>query len=148
MSNWDHVEITCCSCGAPIMLHRSHEVRLRASHETFYCPAGHANYFPGKTKAEKELDQLRKEVRYAEKHRAEWMERWEEEYETRKTLTTAVQVCPLGCGHVGNRRLPWNPGDEDVHRFLDRVGSDLTEHLTRAHNATVNTQRLLTERTR
>ena len=147
MSNWDHVKITCCNCGAPIMLHASHEEKLRASHDSFYCPAGHSNYFPGKTKVEKERDDLKRQLARSEQMLDDWRDRWESVYSTRSTLATAVQVCPLGCGHVGRRRLPWQPNNEDVHRFLDRVGSDLTAHLTTAHNATVKAQRLLTERT-
>jgi hypothetical protein len=147
MSAWAHVEVTCANCGAAIALHRDHEAHLRRTHESFYCPAGHSNYFPGKSKAEKEIERLNRQLQTDERMLADWRDRWEKASWDRKSLAVAVQVCPLGCGHTGTRRLPWQPDDEDMHRFLDRVGRDLTEHLTACHNATVRPQRLLTERT-
>jgi hypothetical protein len=146
MSAWDHVEVTCANCGAPIMLHRQHDKRLRESHATFYCPAGHSNYFPGKTQQQKDLDELGVLVKRLRRSLARTNDRWGIEIKASKGLARAVQVCPLGCGHIGTRRLPWQPDENDLSRFVDRVGHDLTEHLVAAHNATVRPQRLLTER--
>jgi len=33
-------------CSATITLQHDHERRLRETHETFYCVAGHPNFFP------------------------------------------------------------------------------------------------------
>lgn len=40
--------VTCSAetCYATICLDDGLEQRLRATHETFYCPAGHPNYYP------------------------------------------------------------------------------------------------------
>lgn len=48
----------CTECGAHIALTANHERSLRESHQTFYCPNGHPQYFPGKTDAEKLRDAL------------------------------------------------------------------------------------------
>lgn len=42
----------CCSCSIPFALTESHVGSLRKSHEGFYCPNGHNNYYPAKSKVE------------------------------------------------------------------------------------------------
>jgi hypothetical protein len=126
------------------MLHRQQEIDLRANHKSFYCPSGHSNYFPGKTKIEKEFDDLKRQVSFLKKGRDLSQESWKKERELRDNLTRAIQICPLGCGHVGSRRLPYNSEGNDLSRFLDRVYGDLSEHLIDRHNATSKPQKLLT----
>jgi hypothetical protein len=141
-----HVTINCAreGCYAIITLHPDDERRLRRTHESFYCPAGHGNHFPGQTAGEKERDELSKRVDLLKRCVEEWRERWEGEHRTSSLLTHGVQVCPLGCGWSTRRRLPWHPEERDVARFLDRVWLDLTDHLLREHNATREPIKLLT----
>jgi hypothetical protein len=55
-----HVEIVCAThgCGQFICTTSEHEERLRRTHEVFYCPAGHHNYFAGQTLQEKQIKDL------------------------------------------------------------------------------------------
>lgn len=46
--------IPCAQCGMSFGAPEDWLDRRRAKHDTFYCPAGHHNYFPGDT-AEKKL---------------------------------------------------------------------------------------------
>lgn len=50
------IPVNCCSCHLIFWITVSHDRRLRASHETFYCPSGHSMTYKGETDA----DRLRK----------------------------------------------------------------------------------------
>lgn len=57
--------IYCASCGVPFGMTADMEQRRRQDHVKFYCPAGHVNYFNGKTDAEKQqerADQLERQL--------------------------------------------------------------------------------------
>lgn len=45
-------------CYATICLDPKSYDRLKRTGENFYCPAGHSNYFPGKTDEQKKIDEL------------------------------------------------------------------------------------------
>lgn len=49
--------LTCCNCGIVFGIPENHETNLRQSHKVFYCPAGHAQHFGGKTEAERLKDE-------------------------------------------------------------------------------------------
>lgn len=55
---------TCCNCHVPFKITAAHQDHLKQSHNTFYCPSGHSQYYPGETKAEK----LEKELEYKQNH--------------------------------------------------------------------------------
>jgi len=143
-----HVHMSCChqQCFAVITLHPDEERRLRETKEWFYCPAGHQQHFTGKTEQQKRIEQLERELGAAHESQAFWRSRWEESQSVRTQLVHSIQVCPLGCGWHGRRRLAHRPTVADLDRFLDRVGRDLDEHLVREHNATRAPVALLTER--
>ncbi len=121
------------------MLHRDHHDRLVETHKSFYCPIGHSQSFVGKTKQEKEIESLERQLAQAKKNADRCCEHWDLEHETRTTLVRAIQICPLGCGHVGNRRMPYRPEQTEISRFFDRVFGDITEHLQEAHRAEIKT---------
>lgn len=52
----------CCDCGVPFGLTEEHQRRLRRTHEWFYCPNGHRQYYPGKTDNEKKIERLEGQV--------------------------------------------------------------------------------------
>ena len=57
--------IHCCNCGMPFMVTLDFQRRRLADHEMFYCPAGHAQRYPGSTNEQKlreELTQVKKEL--------------------------------------------------------------------------------------
>lgn len=52
----EHAE--CASCSMVFGLTEKFQRARRNDHNTFYCPNGHSNYYPGKSEAEKLRDQL------------------------------------------------------------------------------------------
>ena len=48
----------CCNCGLPFAITQEYYNILRNNHKSFYCPAGHSQYYPGKSDAEKLKEQL------------------------------------------------------------------------------------------
>ena len=136
MSAWDHVQVTCCNCGATIALHRQHHQQLKRTHETFYCPNGHPQHFAGKTDEQMRIEVLERQL----DSWREWAEDWRD---AKHDLAVAATICPLGCGFKTDRRLCHRPSEEEVTRFLDRVWGDLREHLVQEHNATVQPIALL-----
>jgi hypothetical protein len=133
-----HNRLSCAreGCYAVITLHPDDEQRLRQTHETFYCPAGHRNYFPGKTDQEKRIEQLERTLASIREDRAEWIHELGTEQDRVRFLVRGSQVCPLGCGWHSTRRLPWTATPRELGRFLERAGNDLADHLVREHNAT------------
>jgi hypothetical protein len=54
-------ETLCCSsCGLTYGVPETYKTNLRESHQTFYCPNGHSQWFPGKSEAEKLRDELKR----------------------------------------------------------------------------------------
>jgi hypothetical protein len=93
-------------CYATICLDSTEISRLRQTHETFYCPAGHENYFPGETRAEKKL-------RIERQRGNDWRDRWSE-------LRTTWGTCPFGCGWV-------------TQAGPDRVWLQMFKHFSKKH---------------
>lgn len=62
-------------CGySPFPMDAGFMARARKTHETFYCPAGHSQYFAGKSKEEKLAD----EIASLERRIVDYRERLEE----------------------------------------------------------------------
>jgi hypothetical protein len=57
----------CCSCGMVFALPHAMQLRLKKSHEWFYCPAGHTQHYTGQSDAEKAQAE-------AEKYKRLWKE--------------------------------------------------------------------------
>lgn len=134
-----HVHIDCAreGCYAVITVHPQEERRLRQTHERFYCPAGHSNYFPGKTEEEKTIERLRDRVNELTTEVWQRVSPWRSAV---MELREGVRVCPMGCGYVSRRRLTgWPPDEGDVGRYLDRVWFDLREHMQLEHGAQTST---------
>lgn len=105
-------------CQATIHLHHDVEERLRRTHETFYCPAGHSNYFPGKTNEEKRIAQL-------ERRAEQWQERYEEALEERDDWKLLAKTCPFGCGYrVLRKYKPESIAATLVFHLIEEHGAD------------------------
>ena len=46
------VHITCAACCMDFFITEGFLKKVKASHESFYCPKGHKNYFPQKSEVE------------------------------------------------------------------------------------------------
>lgn len=53
--------ITCAACSMTFGVPERFEANRRDDHTRFYCPAGHSNYFDGKSDADKLRDELSRE---------------------------------------------------------------------------------------
>lgn len=89
----------CINCGVLFMIPDSFNSRLRETHANFYCPNGHAQYYTGKTEAEKlreELERTQRNLTAAKCAEAE--QRTEREKVERKLKRTCKRihagVCP------------------------------------------------------
>jgi chromosome segregation ATPase len=54
--------ITCANCGMVFTFDGDLLEKRRRDHQTFYCPSGHHNYFPG----ESDLEQLERKLKEAQ----------------------------------------------------------------------------------
>lgn len=59
--------ITCANCGVKYGIESEFRKRKRQTHDEFYCPNGHSNYYPQETEAER----LRKELKNKEQELSE-----------------------------------------------------------------------------
>jgi hypothetical protein len=63
--NVEIIEESCITCGISFWITVKHQKVLRNSHEGYYCPSGHKQYYSGETDAEKykrQLSQCQSEV--------------------------------------------------------------------------------------
>ncbi len=59
--------IECCSCHMDFAMQQNFKRDCKRDHRTFYCPAGHSNYYPGQSDVEKERQaRIRAEARAAQ----------------------------------------------------------------------------------
>lgn len=111
-------------CQATIHLHHDIETRLLRTHETFYCPAGHSNYFPGKTTEEKRIEELTHKQEILERRWQDWRDRWEQVADERDEWRLIASSCPFECGYrVLRKRKPEN------------IAATLAMHLVEEHGA-------------
>lgn len=119
-------EWTCAAAGCQnvIRLHHATEQKLRETHESFYCPAGHSNYFPGKTDEEKKIDRLNTTIVRMEQRALRFRGLWEEALEQREDWKLQAKSCPFECGYrVVRKSKPEN------------ISIALAMHLVEAHGA-------------
>lgn len=102
------VTIECSSCGCTFALTDGFVGALKRSHETFYCPNGHACHWPGKSDVEKLRDEkllLQQRLDQANAH----AKTWERQAIAAKGQTTKLRkrisagVCP--CCHRTFKQL-------------------------------------------
>lgn len=105
-------------------MHHDVEERVRRTHETFYCPAGHSNYFPGKT----EESVLRDKLRNAERLRDRWRELRDEAVEERDEWKLQAKSCPFECGfRVLRKSKPENIAASLAFHLIEEHGARLPD---------------------
>jgi hypothetical protein len=124
--------VRCANCGLVFGIDEAHIDRLRATHNSFYCPNGHSLSFNGKTEKEKKIAELERDLRAAVNGRDFWSARSREANEekqrverrlrgtravvTRMKRRTAKGRCPC-CSHefkdvkrhMKTRHPKWEP---------------------------------------
>lgn len=81
-------EIECCNCGIHFAVPSFYRLKLRETHNTFYCPNGHAQSYPAKTEAEKLKEQLIRERAEHDQTRAD------RDAKSKQLHRVAAGVCP------------------------------------------------------
>src|SRR5262245_50137492 len=99
---------TCATCGTAICLGEAQERDLRRSHQSFFCPMGHSNYYPGKTEDQRRIEQLEARV-----------DRFRELWETTRAAL----------GHC-----PWPECRWRSHAHQSRVTRYIWRHMLKAHS--------------
>jgi len=110
------MSIGCAQCGVVFSMPEQLEEKRRADHGEFYCPNGHSNYFPGKTKQEKEIERL-------ERAAHDWREWAGQHAAERDAWTRALRHCPICERLVSKARTP------------ERAAERLRFHLVEGHGA-------------
>lgn len=89
-------DVACCNCGILFAVPQSfYRVHLRDKKQTFYCPNGHSNWYPGKTDAEKLREELAAEkLRTQAALSRENTERAAREKAERKLKRVSKGTCP------------------------------------------------------
>lgn len=62
-ANLEYISCPTANCGGQ-WLPDAKLRHLRESHEIFYCPSGHSQWFAGKTEKEKRIEELEKKVSF------------------------------------------------------------------------------------
>jgi hypothetical protein len=140
----DDVQVDCANCGVEFCLTQGLYRRRRNDGKEFYCPNGHSNVYRPTADQEKIAD-LEKQL-LSRKRALDHLESlWEEMRISREELVGVLKECPFRCGYRSRRQIPRDP--VAMGRGIERVQTDLREHLSVAHRATIEVQRLLPERT-
>ncbi len=66
-------KLDCANCHVFFWVSEEHDKRLRESHESFHCPNGHSQVYPGKTIQER-LEEAKKE---GLKRADEYFDKWQ-----------------------------------------------------------------------
>lgn len=91
--------ITCCECGMLFAMHNEFKRKRLEDHKSFYCPAGHSQYFTGKSEAEKlreELEQKAQQLMLAKTRSASIERQCDQVRKTYHRMRERVKngVCP------------------------------------------------------
>lgn len=79
---------TCPACGTVFGMEANLQKRLREDHSTFYCPNGHSQYYPAKSKVEVLQDELTRERAAHDQTKAD------RDSKERKLNRVSKGVCP------------------------------------------------------
>lgn len=115
--------LECSNCGVSFCMPDHMAYSRKRDHDTFYCPNGHSQHFPGKTEEERKIASL-------EKSREVAWERVNEEAQRATTLADAHRSCPL-CLARSPRRPRWG----DTEDWIASHRTWLREHLKEDHKA-------------
>ena len=138
------VHIDCADCGIDFCLTDALYKRRRRDGAKFYCPNGHVNLYR-ETEDQARIKELEKELASA-KRSYDWLDQeYDAIYAAREEMVGVLKECPYRCGYRSRRQVPRDP--VGMGRGIERVQTDLREHLVAEHRAQVEIQRLLPERT-
>ena len=119
--------IDCITCGMPFAFTHGFEQVRRSDHKSFYCPRGHTQYYPQKTKEEELQARLERESS-RRIHAQDQLEATERSRRALKGQLTKLR------NRIANGVCPW------CHRSFPNVLAHVTtehpEHRAQAEEAT------------
>ena len=127
------IEVKCANCGVSFGITESYAIQKLKDRNTFFCPNGHSQRFPGKTDADrlKELqDQLQRERQQHDQQIAESRERLKHANRSRDAFRGQVTKVK---GRISKGACPCcNRHFENLHRHMvvqhpDFSGKDVRE---------------------
>jgi hypothetical protein len=113
----NEVQMECPDCGIAYCLPTRFQQERLQDHKSWYCPNGHSLWYPGKTTAEKKIEEL-------ERRWARWREIASDRTAERDEARQAMRVCPFECGFTVKRK-----------QLVQSVREALREHLLLEHDA-------------
>jgi len=121
----EFVTITCCNCRMPFGMSRAFYNARSNDHKLFYCPAGHDQYFSGKSEAEKLREEVERKSQMidAANQRASRLERQRDDVaKAHKRMRERIRngVCPCCNRTFQNllRHMQTEHGDQPPLRTL------------------------------
>lgn len=113
------------------------ERQLRRNHKTYYCPAGHPQYFPGKTDEEERIEELEAALERAGRRSARQITQlWDQ----REMLVSVLRRCPICLAtpgsHVNVRRTSMYQLEDSVARLR----AWMVDHLNTEHGVSERKQ--------
>lgn len=134
----------CLTCGVTWWMPQGIIDARKRDGKNFYCPSGHSQrYIVKPTKYQKRVKELEAMLERSRERVREVADSRNDMISTKNELAYALKVCPFGCGWVAPRRLAFIPDEDELNRYLDRVGGDLAQHLHDGHGAQIKVQKLL-----
>jgi hypothetical protein len=115
--------VACANCSMSFAVMRSFADERRADHETFYCPQGHRNYYPGKSDVEK----LREELARARENTQYYARRTDELYDEKKAVERKYAAQKGQVTRIKNRVA------KGVCPCCNRTFTNLATHMERQH---------------
>ena len=138
------VHVDCANCGITFCLTQGLYDRRLKDGKGFYCPNGHSNVYRP-TEDQQRIKALERELAGWKDDMGHLQEHFTELYAQREELLGVLKECPYRCGWRSRRQVPRDP--VSMGRGIERVQTDLREHLANDHRARVEVVRLLPERT-
>lgn len=114
---------SCCNCGLNFGVDAAYDLERRANRDTFYCPAGHALHYLGKTEAEKAREEAERQRQLKESYIRLANDRTEQRDYARRQAAAARGVVTRVKRRIGKGVCP----------CCNRTFQDLARHMTGQH---------------
>jgi hypothetical protein len=142
MSN---VTLDCATCGVEFCLTQGLYRRRKNDGADFYCPNGHSNVFRP-TADQTRIAELEQKLTRAQARNDRLSDDWHELYAQREELIGELKECPGRCGWRSRKLIPRDP--VAMGRGIERVRTDVAQHLIEEHGARAQPIKQLEVRTR
>lgn len=114
----------CCKCGIAFAIPEDFQRKVRRTSESFYCPEGHQQYYPGGKSDEAKIKELENELRRESDNAEFW--RGQEAIQKRRVAAAKGRVTRIK-NRIANGVCPCcNRHFENVERHMKNQHPDFT----------------------